>query len=451
MKRISRLFGAVSVLLAASIAIAANHYVLPAPGSGTKSGSDWANACAGFTGSCAAGALNRGDTYYVGAGSYPTINFNTPESGASVITIKKAVTSDHGTATGWQGFYTNQSSFGYITQVSTGYWLFDGQVGDQAPNSETTYGFLVQSASCPPVDTQGSGAFWIADVSNVTVQYMAIVMCGPNYDIEQQALAPGQGSNVNVRHTFVKNAQNSLTYWHTTNSYAEYNYFQDQWSSPAHHGESINFRYDSYLVIRYNVIDGCAGTACMAANNPEGTGVPMDHIDIYGNVFLSDTSGDGILHANNSMCITNTNLYNNTFVRSGPIVSTNPGSCASSGVVENNLVYNSSGSIDSQFSHDYNAFFQATSAPSEAHGQTGSSNPLVNPVRGGSFALTGATSTGLTLSSSLPSGCTVGLNCYNIDPDGTTRLTSAWDRGAYQYSTSTANVTPPSGLIAVVQ
>ena len=448
MKKFGPVLVLLPLLMASNFLFAANHYVLPAA-TGNGSGSDWATACPGFSGACAPSSMVRGDVYYIGAGSYPTINFNAPVSGTSVITIRKATAADHGTATGWSASYANQARFGYITQISTDYWVFDGQVGTQAPNSATTYGFYITSA-CPSTPTQGSGAFWVADVSHVNVQYLALDMCGPAYDLEQQAIAPGQGTDVNVRHCYVRNAQNSLTYWYTTNSVAEYNYFQDQWSSSAHHGESINFRYDSHITIRYNVIDGCAGTSCIAANNPSGTGVPIDNGDIYGNIFLNDTSGNGILHANNSMCMTSVNVYNNTFVGSGPIVSTNPGSCPSNGNVYNNLVYNSSGSIDSQFTHDYNAFFSATSVPAETHSQVSSSNPMVNPVRGGDFHLKTATASGTTLGSSLPSGCTAGVNCYNIDPDGVNRGIGTWDRGAYEYVVASGGVLPPAGLTATV-
>src|SRR5271166_2850 len=65
---------------------AANHYIRSgASGSGT--GADWTYACKGFSGACAVGSLVRGDTYYVGAGSYPGITFNTPDSGTSLISI----------------------------------------------------------------------------------------------------------------------------------------------------------------------------------------------------------------------------------------------------------------------------------------------------------------------------------------------------------------------------
>src|SRR4051794_15800116 len=86
------------ILLFSPSADAASHYVRSGA-SGNASGSDWANACTDFTGACAVTSLVRGDTYYVGTGSYPGRTFNTPASSTLVITIKGATAADHGTAT----------------------------------------------------------------------------------------------------------------------------------------------------------------------------------------------------------------------------------------------------------------------------------------------------------------------------------------------------------------
>src|SRR5689334_14196824 len=100
------------VLLMPSVAPAANHYVLSSA-KGSGDGSDWVNACTSFTGSCAVSSLVRGDTYYVGTGSYSVATFNRATSGTSLITILGATASDHGTSTGWD------SSFGVdVTQAT---------------------------------------------------------------------------------------------------------------------------------------------------------------------------------------------------------------------------------------------------------------------------------------------------------------------------------------------
>src|SRR5205807_275368 len=83
---------------------AACHVVTPS-GAGTRDGSAWGNAFAGLP-----ATLVRGDSYYIATGTYPRYRFNTPESGTTVITIKKATPTDHCTDAGFQaGYGTGQA------------------------------------------------------------------------------------------------------------------------------------------------------------------------------------------------------------------------------------------------------------------------------------------------------------------------------------------------------
>jgi hypothetical protein len=87
------------VILISYSAYSANHYVRSGA-IGLNNGSDWANAYTSLPTS-----LIRGDTYYIADGSYSGKNFNTPVAGAQLITIKKAIESDHGTDVGWSSTY----------------------------------------------------------------------------------------------------------------------------------------------------------------------------------------------------------------------------------------------------------------------------------------------------------------------------------------------------------
>ena len=98
---IAPLAAPIILLLAVMPGWAADHYVR-AGATGNASGSDWTNACADFTGSCAVASLVRGEVYYVATGTYGSRTFNTAESGTLVITIKGATVADHGTDAGWQ-------------------------------------------------------------------------------------------------------------------------------------------------------------------------------------------------------------------------------------------------------------------------------------------------------------------------------------------------------------
>ena len=110
----ARLFPLVlTACLLPAFAHAANQYVRPGA-TGANNGADWANALSKLPAS-----LTRGDTYYLANGSYGSYVFNTANSGASTITIKKAVESDHGTATGWSSSYGDgQSVFSNLSRTS---------------------------------------------------------------------------------------------------------------------------------------------------------------------------------------------------------------------------------------------------------------------------------------------------------------------------------------------
>ena len=65
---------------------------------GPGNGSDWINAYTSLP-----ATLQRGATYYVTGGSYPSYTFNTAQSGTTIITVKRAFPTDRGTGTrGWR-------------------------------------------------------------------------------------------------------------------------------------------------------------------------------------------------------------------------------------------------------------------------------------------------------------------------------------------------------------
>src|SRR5438132_11789127 len=124
---------------------AACHVVTPT-GSGAMNGSDWNNAFAGLP-----ATLVRGDSYYIATGTYPRYRFNTPESGTTVITIKKAAPTDHCTETGWQtGFGVGQAVWADNSGAPTwefsdnGYWIIDGQYRN---NSKSGHRFRINLAT----------------------------------------------------------------------------------------------------------------------------------------------------------------------------------------------------------------------------------------------------------------------------------------------------------------
>src|SRR5437899_1688927 len=154
-----------------------------------RDGSTWDNAFAGLP-----ATLVRGDVYYIATANYTGgYRFNTPESGTTVITIKKATPTDHCTETGWQAsFGVGQavwdiSNGGTFQFTDNGYWVFDGQYRSGLKSghgfkinwgtkgvgtSNTLYAVnVVGCASGPPCTPQ---------LRNITVRYLEIAGGGVN-------------------------------------------------------------------------------------------------------------------------------------------------------------------------------------------------------------------------------------------------------------------------------
>ena len=158
---------AISCVLSRPMA-AACHVVTPA-GSGSKGGSDWNNALAGLP-----AQLTRGDSYYLADGSYGSYRLATPASGATLITIKKAIASDNCTNTGWNGpsMGSNQAVFTQITYSGGGYYVINGQVGTFNYNglpTQGSFGIYVNGTSCHQGSLSRCVGLDMPNANNVTL------------------------------------------------------------------------------------------------------------------------------------------------------------------------------------------------------------------------------------------------------------------------------------------
>src|SRR5437660_5234405 len=142
------LFGIAAILtlvLVTSAAWGACHVITP-NGSGTKSGSDWNNACSWFSGNCSmsSGAV-RGDTYYIAKGAYSGTTLGKDNSGTLSITIKSPTAADHCTDTGFvQGTHVGQADIAGGFFITSDRWVVDGQYGTEVPETgKGTYGIKV--------------------------------------------------------------------------------------------------------------------------------------------------------------------------------------------------------------------------------------------------------------------------------------------------------------------
>jgi hypothetical protein len=205
MKRIGKIaVFAICFLASLSTCGAACHAITPS-GSGLKNGSDWNNACSGFSGACAVASLVRNDTYYVGSGTYPgSTDFNTPTSGNSVVTIKGANAADHCTDTGWSaGLDTsaspakfvsnttwsssNSGNGGALWTIDTSNWTFDG---NNCPANRLTnhgQGILLDDSAVTPTTASKSSIVMIdtpksGGVGNITMRCVEMKGSGMGSD-----------------------------------------------------------------------------------------------------------------------------------------------------------------------------------------------------------------------------------------------------------------------------
>lgn len=102
---VMKTFFSLTVFSLCSMAMAANVYIRQGA-SGSRNGSDWANAYTNIP-----PTLTRGNTYYIADGSYGDYTVNAPADGTNFIHFKKATLSDHGTDAGWDNAYGDGQAF----------------------------------------------------------------------------------------------------------------------------------------------------------------------------------------------------------------------------------------------------------------------------------------------------------------------------------------------------
>ena len=257
-----RLIIALIIFLISNQAFPADHYIcVDSAGSGT--GADWTNAWTSFS----AATWTRGDTYYV-CGSdttYSAYNFNKVESGATPITIKKAMEATNGGVAGWIASYgTKQAIIKGGILFRSSYWVFDGVTGSD--NDVSSYGFRINEATCDG-STQSSGFVGLTTstngltVTNLDISHVAIVLCGPILNKEMTGLGGGSsetivGSDINVSNCYFSGCNVNITWRNCSDCIINNNYFNDNWSSSANHGGSLVAYNCDNLIVKNNLFKG---------------------------------------------------------------------------------------------------------------------------------------------------------------------------------------------------
>ena len=423
---------------------AANHYIRSGA-SGSGSGADWADACKGFSGSCAISSLVRGDTYYVASGSYSGVTFNTPDSGTNAISIIGATVATNGGDSGWNNTYSVRTADGGSPATWSGmltftsdYWVWDGAVGPVWDSTPGDYGFSFGTGvgQVLTIGTSGSSNSCGSATHNITVAhfYGKATSSDIEKEFEEGNTYGGALSNVTFSHFLIDGFQGLFMTKSGACSSAPYTGWIVQYgvmlngsSTPANHGgvdRSERACHLTGLIVRYSIFRGNSGnggeTGVIVANNSDNISP-----QIYGNVFDNNLVGNGIITGTSEGSLTGAVIYNNTFLNM-PSASGNAlcGTGQGSGnVAYNNLFYNMSAQVGSGCNTDYNSYFSTSNTPSETHGQKGSStNPFLNSASM-DYHLTTETLAGIALPSP-----------FNIDVDGVTRATTdgTWTRGVYQ-------------------
>lgn len=223
----------------------AESYYIRANATGSNNGSNWANAWNDWP-----TTLQRGNTYFVADGEYSGKLFNTPESGNSYITVKKATLGDHGTEVGWVNSYGAAQAIMKPINFITSYWIFDGSVGSGGDPS--SYGFRIMPNG--PCESLGrSNLIGVAGlgysrfkVTYVTIKHVAAVNCGASFDIQQTGIysAPRDESyraeNIIIANNYFSDSSSNMLIRVWSNSIIEDNYFAGNWSSANNHGQQIS-------------------------------------------------------------------------------------------------------------------------------------------------------------------------------------------------------------------
>lgn len=407
----------------------ANHYVRSGA-AGANDGSNWTDAWDDMP-----TTLTRGDTYYVADGTYAGYTFDDAVDGTTLITIKKATTTSHGTETGWLSIYGDGVATFAASVFATSYYLLDGVVGGGPGSWKTGHGFEITAAS-----SGNQLILFNNQPDNIEVRHINIHFPDRNnfnaciYGVNNGAT---HSNNITFAYCWIHEVWGThftIRYWE--DFLMEYCYLQRNKSTSAYHAESISTHGGLRHIIRYNVFEDIHGSGWYINLYDDS-----DACEFYGNVFW-ETGDDeydpddalvnnpiGGSQTETAKC-TNWKIYNNT-VCNIPYKKNSSysglGDCYTSSstgnVSYNNLWYEASWIMQRNCTEDYGWSIDSLEqsgqlGPHTITGATG--DPFVDWVNGD-----------FRLKAHSVAGTDVGSSPYNVDAFGTVR--SNWDRGAYEY------------------
>ena len=399
---------------------------------GANDGSDWNNAWTELP-----DVLERGATYYIASGTYPSYYFDDPEDGDTYIAIKKAVVGDRGTNVGWQNDYAAGIVYftdtkGPIFEFRTGHYMIDGQTGEK----DSGHGIkLHNTANVQP--HLGGTCMLIQhqhEVRYLTLRHIEMEDAGWAGSVipavTRTVQASGATAHISFQYCYIHDSGQEWVLFANpeTDFLIEHCYFKNGGSgSPDHHSVGIWFRGEKEnqnIHMRYNTFENFAavgGTGYISLGY-RGTSTPTysSGYYFYGNIFKETSRSCGpsrIIGSNGSNggpVISDIKIYNNTFYNmNGPyserITLANPGN--------NNLVANNIW---------YGCYRNPTFSNIEETNNIKNDltdDPFINAANG-DFRLSGQLTGGKILTTP-----------FNKDMNGTVRGTDkVWDIGAYEYN-----------------
>jgi len=428
---------------ASGLATAANYYVR-AGATGSGDGSDWTNAYTSLP-----ATLNRGSTYYIADGSYPGYTFNDSVSGTTLIYIKKAIASDHGTDTGWSSSYGDGiATLGSFT-FETSYWVIDGQTGGGPGSWESGFGIKLTPSESKIVRLNNNAG-------NITLAHIDMEHNGRHTHNSNEDILYGLGASENITISYCYLHDVARCHLLTTNTDG----FTIEYSKIARNGaggdsihrEAWSAQVDDNVIVRYNIFEDISNTGIICLVNGNGD---AENWQIYGNVFWrspGDLSGTSsciqVKYASPTfVSAVNWKVYNNVIVNLKGLGAGLAIQNGSGNVAKNNIWYNNNVNTVQLYntSHDYNWFennyrtdgcdppcdLDPDLADSETNGIHGSADPFVD-WENDDFDLTSGTD-------ARDNGTDLGTS-YDQDAYGNTRGADGyWDIGAYEY------IVPPMG------
>ncbi|MDB5265740.1 MAG: hypothetical protein JWM39_453 [Parcubacteria group bacterium] len=439
-------------------------YVCPDATAGTHTGADWTNAYLDLPKS-----LVRGDTYYLcGSGTeYAIHTFSDAASGSTLITVKKATQSNHGTDTGWISSYGTGTATFPMFNYTTPYYVLDGSTGGGPGNWTSGFGITVTQTN--PVCNGFHMLFQLTNtVSNLTIEHVNAYAGDITFPMRGINGTTG-GTGFTFRDNYLHNLFGAAFYLNNwSNVLIEDNAIDGVKSTgytdpicPNYHAEGVSSQgTNDNWTFRNNIWNDINGTGVFAGVN---LGISTNW-SIYGNIFSDSVSTIYYYHTGNDLQeMDNLQFYNNDVVN---MKNSSVGALhieqGTNNLVYNNIWYNNQsngfGFFGVTHANDYFSKNVRTSgvptpvdenpgaALNDTNAQIGSSTDPF--VRSGTDVFT----SDYHLSAPLNPGVSLG-SPYNVDAYGVTRgADGTYDRGAYEYQgqVSIAPVVSHTSLLASV-